>query len=142
MPHWRDIVGQRVFVTFIRMTQVSDPMTTVLLEHVNHLQSLSRTLLVSLSQNSQKIPPSCVLGLLQEDAGLAAAITLAHKHQTKQCRVEALKNEVLQLDERWRMICGELETERKELKAMIKEGEERIKAIETAKQGSCLTGRF
>ncbi|CDO69771.1 hypothetical protein BN946_scf184766.g16 [Trametes cinnabarina] len=112
----------------------SAPMTEILLEPLSRLQSLSHTLFLSLGppQNRPPPPPS-VSELLAVDAQLAAAVRLAQTHQVKQRRIERLKEEVLELDRRWRDVVGTLDEGRRELDAIIREGEERIKAIEEAK---------
>ena len=71
------------------------------------------------------------------DAQLAAAVQLASAHQVKQRRIEQLKDDVLDLDRRWRDIVRSLDEGRRELDAIVREGEERIKAIEEAKAGKC-----
>ncbi|OSD04771.1 hypothetical protein PYCCODRAFT_1363299 [Trametes coccinea BRFM310] len=109
-------------------------MTEILLEPLSRLQTLSHTLFLSLGppQNRPPPPPS-VSELLAVDAQLAAAARLAQTHQVKQRRIEQLKEEVLELDRRWREVVGTLDEGRRELDAIIREGEERIKAIEEAK---------
>lgn len=59
----------------------------------------------------------------------------ARKHQIKQRKIERLKDEVLALEERWRDIIQGLEDSKRELAAILTEGEERIKSIEEAKAG-------
>lgn len=60
---------------------------------------------------------------------------MAHTHQIKQRKIERLKDEILELEGRWREICMELEIGKRELEAMIEEGEQRILAIDEAKKG-------
>ena len=60
---------------------------------------------------------------------------VARTHQVKQRRIEQLKDEVLDLDRRWREIVRALDEGRRELDAIVREGEERIKAIDEAKAG-------
>lgn len=60
---------------------------------------------------------------------------MARTHQAKQRRIEELKREVMGLDERWREIVEELENGRRDLEGTIREGDERIKGIEKAKDG-------
>ena len=74
--------------------------------------------------------------MLTVDAQLAGAVHVARAHQVKQRRIEQLKDEVLDLDRRWRDIVRTLDEGRRELDAMVREGEERIKAIEEAKAGA------
>jgi hypothetical protein len=111
-------------------------MTALIIDPLSHVQSLSQHLFLSLSPTQTKPPPSpSIQSLVQADADLAAGIRLAHIHQSKQRRMSLLKEDVLRLDEAWKIICQDLETGRKELEAMIQQCEERIKAIESAKEG-------
>lgn len=111
-------------------------MSEILLGPLNELQSLSHTLFLSLSPAQTKPPPPPALSsLLACDEALSAALQLAQKHQVRQRRIDMLETEILGLDARWREICVELENGKRELEAMIKEGDERIKAIEAAKKG-------
>ncbi|KAI0831823.1 vitamin-D-receptor interacting mediator subunit 4-domain-containing protein [Trametes gibbosa] len=109
-------------------------MSKILLEPLARLQTLSQTLFLSLAPpQTRPPPPPSVADLVTVDAQLAAAVQLARIHQVKQRRIEQLKDEVLALDRRWRSIVGELDDGRRELDAIVREGEERIKAIEEAK---------
>ena len=112
-------------------------MSSILLGPLNDLQALSQTLFLSIS--GQKNPPPIpeISALLSCDQELSAAVNLAYKHQLKQRKIEALKSEILSLDEQWRRICTELEEEKRELEEMLTEGDERIEAIEQAKKGAC-----
>jgi mediator of RNA polymerase II transcription subunit 4 len=67
---------------------------------------------------------------------LASAINLAHIHQIKQRKIDALEAEILALDCEWREICRDLAQGKTELEELIEEGEARIKAIEQAKKAS------
>lgn len=112
-------------------------MSTVLMGPLQDLQVLSQALFVALSPPTkppqQPAPPASAF--LACDQALASAVTLAHAHQIRQRKIEALKAEILSLDSRWREICIELETEKRELEAIIEEGDERVKSIESAKKG-------
>jgi mediator of RNA polymerase II transcription subunit 4 len=111
-------------------------MTSILLEPLTLLQSLSQTLFNSLYPAPSKPPlPPPPDAFLDCDRAIAAALQLAHIHQIKQRKIETLKNEILDLEATWREICSELENGKMELEQMIAEGEERIKAIDEAKQG-------
>lgn len=100
------------------------------------LQNLSHTLFLSLSPVQSKPPPPPPLSaFLTCDQALSSAVNLAHTHQIKQRKIEALKDEILELDRRWREICTELEAGKHELEEVIEEGEDRIKSIEQAKKG-------
>ena len=111
-------------------------MSEIVLEPLNELQSLAQTLFHSLSPTQTKPPPApSIAAFLEADAALAAAVKQARKHQIKQRKIERLKDEVLALEERWRDIIQGLEDSKRELAAILTEGEERIKSIEEAKAG-------
>ncbi len=112
-------------------------MSSILLAPLNDLQALSQTLFLALSPiHSKPPPPPPLSSFLTCDQALASAISLAHKHQIKQREIEVLKSEILELELRWREICMELETGKRELEEMIEEGDQRMQAIEEAKKGS------
>jgi len=113
-------------------------MGSVLLHPLTEIQQLSQSLFLSLSGTQAAKRPLApqISSFLDCDAAMAQALHLARRHQIKQREIQALKNEILELDSRWRDICAELETEKRELEAMINEGEERIKAIGEAKDGA------
>ncbi|KAG7093971.1 hypothetical protein E1B28_007601 [Marasmius oreades] len=115
--------------------QDATSMSTILLGPLNELQTLSQALFLSLSA-PQKQPPPPVSSLLACDQALSAAVNLTYRHQLKQRRIESLKSEILDLDERWQRICTELELEKRELEQLISEGDERIETIEQAKKAS------
>ncbi|KIY66842.1 hypothetical protein CYLTODRAFT_423049 [Cylindrobasidium torrendii FP15055 ss-10] len=117
---------------------MSESMSEALLQPLDDLDKLSKALFVALSppQKPPQPPAPPAAAFLDADARLAAAVSLAHVHQLRQRRIEALKAEILSLDSRWRDVCIELEKEKRELEAIIEEGEERVKAIEEAKNGS------
>ena len=111
-------------------------MSATLLAPLNELQALAHTLFLSLSPpQSKPPPPPPISAFLECDKGLASAMSLAHTHQIKQRRIDALEAEILDLDAQWREICTELAAGKSELEELIEEGEERIKAIEEAKKG-------
>jgi len=112
-------------------------MSSILLAPLNDLQALSQTLFLALSPiHSKPPPPPPLSSFLACDQALASAISLAHKHQIKQRKIEVLKSEILELDSRWREICMELEAGKRELEEMIEEGDQRMQAIEEAKKAS------
>ncbi|KAF8661380.1 hypothetical protein AX16_001473 [Volvariella volvacea WC 439] len=115
-----------------------DPsMSSMLLAPLNELQALSQTLFLSLTPVQTKPPPPPpVSAFLACDQALANAVNLAQQHQIKQRKIEDLEAEILELDNKWREICSELNAGKKQLEAIIKEGEERIKAIEDAKKAA------
>jgi mediator of RNA polymerase II transcription subunit 4 len=113
-------------------------MGSLLLKPLEEIQQLSQTLFLSLSgaQTAKRPPPPPVTSFIDCDNAMADVLLLARKHQIKQRRIETLKNEILELDSRWREICAELETGKRELEVMIDEGEERVKAIAKAKDST------
>jgi mediator of RNA polymerase II transcription subunit 4 len=112
-------------------------MNEILSQPLTDLQSLSQSLFQSLSPaQSKPPPPPPISSFLACDAALANAIQLARIHQNKQRRIERLKNEVLELEERWREVCMELESGKRELEGIVEEGEVRCRAIEEAKRCS------
>lgn len=111
-------------------------LTATLLAPLHELQSLSQTLFLALSPPQSK-PPSIppLSAFLECDKALASAISLAHVHQLKQRKIDALEAEILDLDTQWRQICRELAAGKAELEEIIGEGEGHIKAIDQAKKG-------
>jgi len=111
--------------------------TQQLLGPLNHLNSIAQQLLHSLSpQHTKPPPPPTVTAFADADAALAAAVQLARLHQRKQQRIEALKSDVLALEDSWRTVIMRLEEGRRELEAIISEGDVRLAAIEQAKGGT------
>ncbi|KAI9510531.1 vitamin-D-receptor interacting mediator subunit 4-domain-containing protein [Russula earlei] len=96
-------------------------MTTLLLDPLNHLNGVAQQLFRSLSPPHTKPPPPP---------------PLAYHHQKRQQRIEALKTEVLALEDSWRTVIMQLEQGRRDLEAIISEGEARLDAIEQAKAGA------
>lgn len=112
-------------------------MTHLLLGPLNHLNSVAQQLFQSLSPpHTKPPPPPQIAALANADAALAAAVQLAHIHQKKQQRIEALKAEVLSLESSWRTVIMQLEEGRRDLEAIISEGDVRLDAIEQAKAGA------
>jgi mediator of RNA polymerase II transcription subunit 4 len=112
-------------------------MSDSLLEPLGTLQSLSHSLFLSLGTpvQSKPPPPPPPTAFLQCDQALADALQLAHVHQIKQNKIESLKDEFLILQQKWREICAEMEMGKRDLEMMIREGEQRISAINDAKRG-------
>lgn len=111
-------------------------MSDILLDPLNQLQTLSHQLFLSLGPTQARgPPPPPTSSFLAVNATLASAVQLARRHQVKQRAIERLKSEVLALDTRWREIVCALEQGTRELAALVKEGDERIKAIEDAQAG-------
>jgi mediator of RNA polymerase II transcription subunit 4 len=116
--------------------EVEPSMSSTLLTPLNQLQGLVHTLFLSLSPPQTKPPlPPPLSAFLECDQALASAINLAHIHQIKQRKIDALEAEILALDCEWREICRDLAQGKTELEELIEEGEARIKAIEQAKKG-------
>lgn len=116
--------------------EVETSMTSTLLTPLNQLQGLAHTLFLSLSPPQTKPPqPPPLSAFLECDQALASAINLAHIHQIKQRKIDALEAEILALDCEWREICKDLAQGKIELEELIEEGEARIKAIDQAKKG-------
>jgi mediator of RNA polymerase II transcription subunit 4 len=115
----------------------SNSTTQQLLEPLNHLNSIAQQLLHSLSPpHTKPPPPPTVNALADADAALAAAMQLARLHQRKQQRIEALKSDVLALEDSWRTVIMRLEEGRRELEAIISEGDVRLAAIQQATSGT------
>ena len=100
-------------------------------------QRLPKTLFISLSsdQTARRIPLPSVSSFIECDAQIFRALDVARTHQIKQRKIEALKQDILDLNAQWRHICSELEAGKQELEIMIKEGDERIESIDKAKYG-------
>jgi mediator of RNA polymerase II transcription subunit 4 len=119
-------------------TQLTDSTTNLLFGPLNHLNSVAQQLFKSLSPPHTKPPPPPppITAFAEADAALAAAVHLAHIHQKKQQRIDLLKAEVLALEESWRTVIVQLEEGRRDLEAIITEGDARLNAIEQAKAGT------
>lgn len=116
-------------------------MTHLLLGPLNHLNSVAQQLFQSLSPpHTKPPPPPAVTALANADAALAEAIQSAHIHQKKQQRIEALKAEVLSLEASWRTVIMQLEEGRRDLEAIILEGDAHLDAMEQAKAGTAVHG--
>ena len=115
----------------------TDSMTHLLLGPLNHLNSVAQQLFQSLSPpHTKPPPPPAIAALANADAALAEAIQSAHIHQKKQQHIEALKAEVLSLEASWRTVIMQLEEGRRDLEAIILEGDVHLDAIEQAKAGT------
>lgn len=124
-------------ITSAVATNPKSSMSDQLLKPIEEFQLLSQTLFLSLSgdQTARRVPPPLVSAFIERDAQISRALDIARTHQIKQRKIEALKQEILDLNAQWRHICSELEAGKQELEIMIKEGEERIESIEKAKYG-------
>ena len=121
---------------FIDPGATSASMTETLLTPINELQLLAQTLFQSVSSTQRPVPPPPISAFLAIDATLASAVKQARAHQVKQRKIERLKDEVLELEQRWRAIVQGLEEGRRDLENMLSEADERIKGIEAAKAGA------
>ncbi|KAJ8470008.1 hypothetical protein ONZ45_g16697 [Pleurotus djamor] len=115
-----------------------ESMSAVLLNPLNDLQTIAQALFISLGPSHSKPlppppPPSAILAC---DQAISDALSTAHLHQIKQRRIEALKQEIVEMDATWKDICIELETGKRELEELLKESDERLEAIEKAKTAS------
>lgn len=112
-------------------------MSDQLLKPIEEFQRLSQTLFLSLSsdQTARRVPPPSVSAFIECDAEISRALDIARAHQIKQRKIEALKQEILELNAHWRHICSELEAGKQELEIVIKEGDERVESIEKATYG-------
>ena len=133
--------------TNTRVAVIHKPsMSDQLLKPIEEFQRLSQTLFLSLSgdQTARRVPLPSVSSFVECDAQISRALDIARTHQIKQRKIEALKQDILDLNAQWRHICSELEAGKQELEIMIKEGDERIESIDRAKYGQfapafCLT---
>ena len=127
------MAGTETTITAIPQPSMSDQ----LLKPIEEFQRLSQTLFLSLSgdQTARRVYPPSVSSFVECDAEISRALDIARTHQIKQRKIEALKQEILDLNAQWRHICSELEAGKQELGIMIKEGDERIKSIDRAKYG-------
>lgn len=118
-------------------------MTGILLEPLNTLQKLSHTLFLSLSPAQNKPPPPPPIeAFIEADAALANALQKTRLHQVNQRKIVTLAAEVLELESRLRDIWMELEKGKRDLEEVIEEGNERVKAIGKAKEGTSINFRF
>ena len=112
------------------------PMSELLLEPLNRMQDLSRTLFQSLSPPATRPPPPpSASQFIECDKALAEAVQATRVHQMKQRRIEDLKAEILQLDARLMHLWSDLEQGKRDLEAILDEGDERLMAIEQARKG-------
>jgi mediator of RNA polymerase II transcription subunit 4 len=109
-------------------------MSADLIEPVQQLGALAQTLFASLgpAQTRPPLPPPTSAFLAVDDA-LRAAVARAREHQARQRQIVRLEDELLELDARWRAACAELEAGRRELAALVDEGDARLSAIREAK---------
>lgn len=115
-------------------------MTDAFLKPLDKLQKLSHSLFQSLAPTQSRAPlPPPIEEFFEADAALAAALQQARVHQVNQRRIEDLITEVLGLEARLREVWAELEKGKRELEEIIEEGDERVHAIDKAKDGTLLS---
>lgn len=114
-------------------------MTDTLTAPLTSVTTLSNTLFQSLSSPHPharpSIPPPPISSFLNVEASLARALAETASHQRRQKRIEELIAEIGALDARWRWVVERIEEGKRELEAVVKEGEERIEGIRKAKDG-------
>ena len=135
VPHQNLLSNTATNITYNADPSHSPTMTEALLAPINELQALAQSLFQSVSATQRTVAPPPISAFLSVDAALASAVKQARAHQVKQRRIERLKDEVLELERRWRDIVQELEEGRRDLENILAEGEERIKGVEAAKAG-------
>jgi hypothetical protein len=102
---------------------------------VQQLGTLAHTLFASLGPAATRPPPPPpVAAFIAADDALRAAVAHARTHQARQRRIAALEEEVLALDARWRAAVAALEEGRRELAALIDEGDTHVSAMQRAKE--------
>ncbi|KAG8905598.1 hypothetical protein FRB99_008596 [Tulasnella sp. 403] len=113
-------------------------MREILSEPLTQFEALTQQLFLSLAPpSSLRAPPApSIDAFLQCDAALATALVQARDHQIKQRRIEQLKEDLLNLEWQLKTVCRKLMTDKTELEAIIRDGEERVKAIDLAQQAA------
>jgi len=114
-------------------------MTDALTAPLAAVTTLSNTLFQSLSSPHQHAKPSIVppptSAFFSVEASLARALAETASHQRRQRRIEELIAEIGVLETRWRWVVERIEQGKRELEAVVSEGEERIEGIRKAKEG-------
>lgn len=114
-------------------------MSDALTAPLTSINTLSNTLFQSLSSPHPHAKPSIALppisAFFNVEASLAHALEETATHQRRQKRIEELIAEIGVLEARWRYIVERIEQGKRELEAVVKEGEERIEGIRKAKEG-------
>ncbi|KAI5830329.1 hypothetical protein K523DRAFT_351725 [Schizophyllum commune Tattone D] len=112
-------------------------MSEQLLQPLEELQALAHKLFASLAPAQGKThPPPSAEAFVACNERLSRAVSVAYAHQVKQRQIEALAAEILELDARWREVCVTLEEDKRALEGILREGDERLKAIEQAREGA------
>ncbi|KAG9312856.1 translation initiation factor eIF 4e-like domain-containing protein [Chiua virens] len=119
--------------------QESMSMTDALTAPLTTVSTLSNTLFQSLSSQHLHAKPSVapppVAAFCNAEAALARALADTASHQRRQKRIEELIAEIGAFDAKWRWIVERIEQGKRELEAVVKEGDERIEGIRKAKEG-------
>lgn len=112
-------------------------MSEQLLRPLDDLQTLAHTLFASLAppQTKPPLPPSPA-AFVDCNERLARAVSVAYAHQVKQRQIDALMAEILALDAQWREVCFTLEDDKRALEGILREGDQRLTAIEQAHKGA------
>ncbi|KAL1701937.1 hypothetical protein EV121DRAFT_282239 [Schizophyllum commune] len=112
-------------------------MSEQLLQPLEELQALAHKLFASLAPAQGKThPPPSAEAFVACNERLSHAVSVAYAHQVKQRQIEALAAEILELDARWREVCVTLQEDKRALEGILREGDERLKAIEQAREGA------
>lgn len=114
-------------------------MTDKLSTPLASVTTLSNTLFQSLSSPHPHAKPSIAppptSAFFDVEGSLARALAETATHQRRQKRIEELIAEIGVLEARWRSIVERIEEGKRELEAVVREGEERIEGIRKAKEG-------
>jgi len=111
-------------------------MNAVLLEPLDRLHRLVVQLFQSLAPpNSKPPPPPTAADLLQADLQLASALHTARAHQRRQRRIEELISEITGLDDELRDVFKTLGEGKSGLEDILDDADERLTAINRAKEG-------
>lgn len=110
-------------------------MKELLSSPLKHFEDLTHQLFLSLSMPNSTPSPS-IEAFVQCDNALAAALIKAREHQLKQRRIEQLKEDVVNLEWQLKAACQKLLQDKADLEAMIREGDERVKTIDSVEKGS------
>lgn len=81
------------------------------------------------------MPPPPISAFYSVEASLAHVLAETASHQRRQKRIEELIADIGALESRWRGVVEQVEQGKRELEAVVKEGEERIEGIRKAKEG-------
>ncbi|KAF8324321.1 vitamin-D-receptor interacting mediator subunit 4-domain-containing protein [Cantharellus anzutake] len=115
-------------------------MREVLMRPLNRIDTLSQALLRSLapSQSSVAKPPAAppISAFIETDQALASAVNMAKVHQEKQREIDALTQEILELERDLRDKIRFLVNGRNALGEILRESEESLEAIDQAAKGS------